>query len=343
MKISATLKGITDSTGRRKVYIRIVDKKKRRFFATTIWIHPKHWNKKVVNHPDAKNLNERIKNLILTAGSEPQELTDLSFKNYANKCLFSWEHSKRASTLKKMASKIKKFNQFFSGRLTEVSPEILDNYVAHCFNLGNQANTVWTDLKAVRIIILKAYREKLIAENPFVIFTMPKYRDPEKVFLSKEQVQKIEDLAYQPTPYKIAAAWFVIACYTGLRYGDLANFSKSKIRDGRMIIYTLKTGHPVSIKLNDKLKNLLKLVQYKPLPYTNEHYNRVIKTIAAICKIKEKISSHTARHTFGTFCASAGISQEVTARLMGHADLKTTAIYYTITGVLIDKEVEKLF
>lgn len=344
MKVSATLKGSLDSIGRRKVYIRIADRYTRKFFATNIWIDPKQWSKgKVINHADSKNLNQRIKDLILSTEVSPVQKTDLYFYKYALDCLNRWEHTKKQSTLNQLRSKIKKFRDFSDSKLSHVTSALLTKYVNHCYSLGNQENTVWTSLKAVRVIINQALKDRAIIENPFLSFTMPRYRDPQKVYLSKPQVEKIEKFAFKETPYRIAAAWFVIACYTGLRFSDQVNFNKGKIRDGRLIIYTSKTGQVVSIPVNEKLKKLFRLVGYKPLPYTNEHYNRLLKAIAAVCKIKLKLSTHTARHSFGTLCASAGISQEVTAKLLGHSSIRVTAIYYQLTGTKIDSEFEKLF
>jgi len=186
----------------------------------------------------------------------------------------------------------------------------------------------------------------MIADNPFQSFSMPKYRDPEKVYLTRDQVDKIEKYVLDkkcPTSYRTAGGWFLISCYTGLRLGDQIAFNKSKIRDGRLIIYTSKTGQVVSMKMNDKLKELFTLIGYKPMPFSQQHYNYLLKALAVICEIGEHISPHTGRHTFGTLCASAGISQEVTAKLMGHQSLRTTGIYYQITGTRIDSEIDKIF
>lgn len=345
MKVSACLRGVPDSLNRKTVYISTYDHGKRKFYATTIRLEAKYWQKKVVGHPDSKNLNERIKALILRY-EQGQEKPEISFHHYALKCLSEWEHTKRESTNSHLQARIAKFKRFTDCRISSITPELLTRYVNHCYSLGNQSNTVWTALKAIRVIINKAYKEKLIADNPFQSFTMPKYRDPARTYLTRSQVGDVEKFVLGkkcPKSYRIAGGWFLIGCYTGLRLGDQIAFHKSKIRDGRLIIYTSKTGQVVSIKVNDKLKELFKLVDYKPMPYSQQHYNMLLKSIAGICEITEHISPHTARHTFGTLCASAGISQEVTAKLMGHQSLRMTGIYYQITGTRIDSEIDKIF
>lgn len=341
MKVSATLKGVVDELGRRTVYIRKSNGTERKFYSTDIKIEPKYWKKKVVSHPNSKRINDKIRSLIISYESGIDK-PDLSFHKYALECLNEWQHSKRPSTLKSIYSKITRFKEFYNGSISFPST-VLTKFVSYCYSKGNKTNSVWVALKNIRLIVRKAHKEKLIAENPFDSFIMPKYQDPQKIYLTKKQVEKIEKKLPRLGNLKIAAAWFLISCYTGLRYSDQKNFNKSKIKDGRLIVYTFKTGKIVSIPLNQKLKELFRLVGYKPVPYENQPYNRMLKAIGALCEIKEHLTCHTARHTFGTLCASAGISQEVTASLMGHNSIRTTAIYYQITGTRIDSEFKKLF
>jgi site-specific recombinase XerD len=344
MTVTATLKGVPDSLGRRTVYIRIADGHKRKFYATAIKIEPKCWDKKVINHPKAKVLNEQIKDLILSYEDQGPGRPK-SFHAYALTCLSGWERNKKPGTIRQLQVAIDKFKKTYSGPV-DLTKNDLTDFVNYCYSISNQENTVYSSLKGIRTIINKALRDKIIREDPFRSFEMPRYRDPAKVYLSKDQVELINTNILNgtiPEDYKTISNWFLISCYTGLRYGDQVAFSRSKIKNGRLVVYTSKTGKIVSFPMNEKLKELFTRVDYKPVAFTNEHYNRSLKVIAAICGIKERISVHTGRHTFGTLCASAGISQEVTASLMGHSSLKTTAIYYQITGERTDREFEKLF
>lgn len=343
MTVSATLKGSLDKFGRRRIYIRLADGNQRKFHATKLRIEPKYWDGKVINHDKAKHINDELRRLIYDYENGKQIIVDKSFHKYAIECIGDWETTRSPETIRQLYSKVSKFKSFADVTLGKISADLLNRYVNHCFSLGNTQNTVWSSLKVIRLIVLKAYREKLIAENPFVSFKMPTYKEGQRHYLTKAQVEEIEKFNDNSGEFKIAATWFLISCYTGLRYGDQRNFNKSKIKEGRLIIYTSKTGQVVSLKMNEKLTSLFKKISYKPLPYTNQHYNRLLAAIAVHCKIKDKITAHTSRHTFGTFCASSGISQETAARLMGHNSIRTTAIYYHITGSKLDAEYDKLF
>lgn len=54
------------------------------------------------------------------------------------------------------------------------------------------------------------------------------------------------------------------------------------------------------------------------------------------------MSSHTARHSFGTFLISADIPIESIAKMMGHSNIRTTQGYARITDNKISKDMDKL-
>ena len=341
MKISATLKGTKDSLGRRTVYIRVADGTHRKFHATHIRIESKHWDKQVKkSHPDHKRINQAIKNLILQYEAGMNQFIHILFSKYVDSCIKEWANSKKPETLRQLKGELGKFSRFFNSYIHRITPDTLKKYEQYCYSLGNKTNSVWKSMKFLRLILRKAKLEKVIGENPFDVYRMPKYTDPEKVYLTKDQVALIDN--FSEGVYKEAGTWFVISCYTGLRFSDMVSFSKKKIRDGRLIIYTSKTGTPVSIKLNDKLKSLFERINYSPLSCTNQHYNRILKAIGAECEI-EDLTGHVARHTCAMMLAKAGVSIEVTAKVLGHQSIRTTAIYYKITGDRIDSELARIF
>lgn len=54
------------------------------------------------------------------------------------------------------------------------------------------------------------------------------------------------------------------------------------------------------------------------------------------------MSSHMARHSFGTFLISADIPIESIAKMMGHSNIRTTQGYARITDNKISKDMDKL-
>uniref|UniRef100_UPI0039E600C6 tyrosine-type recombinase/integrase n=1 Tax=Dysgonomonas sp. TaxID=1891233 RepID=UPI0039E600C6 len=70
--------------------------------------------------------------------------------------------------------------------------------------------------------------------------------------------------------------------------------------------------------------------------------NCYLKEITNICGINKRITSHCARHTFGTLCLTEGMSIESVSKLLGHTKIRTTQIYAQITDQKLSNEMDKL-
>lgn len=352
MKVTAILKGRIDSNGHQPIQIRIADGRKRSYRPTKMKVPQKDFEAGKVkpSHPKASEYNQRLKTLVIQyqaaelKGEKKVPRTDLY--DYLEICLAQWDRIKKDGTLRQIRSQRDKLKEFApSLLLSEVTVDFLYRYQAHRYSLGNNHNTVWTAFKFLRSVIRKAYAEGLVRENPFAVFKMPQYRDPQKVYLTKEEIEEVDKFLKGDCPGELhfIGTWFLIACYTGLRLSDLRAFDRKKnIVGGRLIVHTQKTQDVVSLPLSERLKGYLERIDYKPLGMTGENYNRLLKALMLACGITKKVSSHTARHSAAIMMANAGISQEVTAKVLGHKKLATTGIYYKITGSRIDAELGKL-
>ena len=54
------------------------------------------------------------------------------------------------------------------------------------------------------------------------------------------------------------------------------------------------------------------------------------------------MSSHLARHTFGTMMVSAGVPMESISKMMGHTNIRTTQGYAKVTDDKISEDMDKL-
>lgn len=342
MKVSAILKGVPDQLGRKTIYIRTSSGLKRTFKATTFRVHPKDWNGKVKSsHPNAVFINDSIRIKIFETESFAAEYSDLDLHTYILRCLNEWDKEKRGSTLIQNRSEAKKLKSYTGSiLLSDINLGFLNAYKSYCLS-KYKPNTAWRKLTFLKTILRKAFKEKLIKENPFDSFKMPSYKDPHKIYLTEAQIKVIERFSEKPGPLQLVATWFVIGCYTGLRYSDIQSFNKSKIRAGRLILYTTKTGEPVSLKLNPELIRLFN--RAKSWPHSYETFRAQIRELRSAMKFPEPITPHTSRHSFGALCAAKGIPQEVAMKFMGIKEAKTIAIYYHLAGTTLDKEYKKLF
>ena len=141
---------------------------------------------------------------------------------------------------------------------------------------------------------------------------------------------------------------FIFCCYTGLAYADVQKLRRVDIvigHDGEKWIHTerVKTETatrvpllPQALKIMDAYKDHPQCVnEGKLLPVTpvssNQKMNEYLKEIADRCEINQKMTFHTARHTFATTVTlSNGVPIETVGKMLGHKNLKTTQHYAKI-------------
>lgn len=345
MKTTFILRGNPNQHGQQFVYIRTSDKQKRVHKKTDLLLTPDQFERCSRGKP-LKNETGIYKRFLSLMDEKEDQPDSIDFYKYVRENIRAWDKEKKPGTLRQITSEINKLKVFREDvTLAEITPAFLQGYKEHCYRIGNKGNTVWKTFKFLKMMMRKAEKERLIDQNPFDIFEMPKYKDPPRKYLIVEDLKKIEKLLDKdfPEQIKFCATWFLISCYTGLRYGDAHGFIKKRdIVKNRIIIYTSKTGEPVSMPLTDHVQELFNRIDFKAMHYTNEGYNRLLKIVGELAEIKTPLTSHLARHTAAIRWADAGISQEVVGKLLGQKSLKTTAIYYKISGKRIDQELDKL-
>jgi integrase len=352
MKVTAILKGRIDTNGHRPIQIRIYNGKN--FYKPThIKVLPTQFkNGKVVDHPKSSEWNERIKNLIIQyqaqALKEPEKKKPKVYLfDYVMQCANKWDKIKRSGTIRIYWSQLEKLKGFTPNILiSQIDNNFLYAYQSYLINLGNSQNTVWSSFKFLRTILNDAVKEDVLDKSPFKKFTMPKYTDPNKTYLLPDEIKKIDKFCLQkncPAELFFVGTWFLIGCHTGLRLSDQRAFDKKKnIHAGRLVVKTSKTGELVGLPISEKVKKYFERIQYRPMHYTGEAYNRLLKLVAMGSGIDKRITTHSGRHSAAMMFANAGISQEVTGKILGHTDLRSTRTYYKISNTRIDLELKKL-
>jgi site-specific recombinase XerD len=192
-------------------------------------------------------------------------------------------------------------------------------------------------------MINAAINDKIIAEDPRGKYTARPYVNPQRPFLTSEEIDRIDHFAVttnNPTLRKVAD-WFLFGCYTGLRYSDVKNFDRKKIVNDRIILRTEKKEKDVSIQLHPRLEELLERLQ--PGVFTNQEVNSYLKHIATICNIDKLITFHISRHTFAVYYLTEGGPIETLSEVLGHSSIKTTKIYGKIINPKVDKDMAKVW
>ena len=92
--------------------------------------------------------------------------------------------------------------------------------------------------------------------------------------------------------------YFLFACYTGLRFGDVEQFNTDMIVYNKISIVAEKTNVTVLIPVIEQAKELLLYSNKQFRVIRNQKSNDSLKIIMDKAKIKKNVSFHCARHTF---------------------------------------------
>lgn len=341
-----------DKTGAYPFRIRTTIKRKVTYYSTGIMLKPDQWNgKEVIKHPNKTTLNLVINKKIAEIeaqllesalmGSDMPVKRNIEYKEYALNIISQRKRFETEGTIKHKIAYLNKFDRYKPGiKLQQVNSEVLRGYEEYCLKLGNSGNTVWSSVKNVLTVLNLAEREGLIKK---VRFDRTKYKNPERGWLTMQEIDKLEAYVKKYPNGSLAryANWFLFSCYSGLRYSDLQQFTPDKIKAGKIILRTEKTGTDVSIKIHPRLKECIKRME--PEVYTNQEVNRGLKALADAVGINKKITYHLGRYSFAVnFLENSG-SMEVLSKLLGHSSMKTTLIYGKLTDKRMDAEIENAF
>ena len=279
MKIKAVTRPRKDSKGRVPIYIRISDANKTRYLATGLKVKPKHWNdsrdgkirQNDLDDVDAMNkiIRDKIKelrdeNYRLKAENKPVS-ADLLKKKIVSKettgdfIAYAKQFALRkrrinVQTGRRYDAIISKLESYTGGTLpfNELSVTWLKDYMDWLSDKKNNgANTIHSNMRAIRAILYDAIKEELFPQerNPF--FKL-KLKQP-KVSKTKLTYKEIKDFSEAETGsdfQELAKDLFLISFFTqGMRFRDVAMLRYKNYVDGYIRYELNKTGNDMKVQL----------------------------------------------------------------------------------------------
>lgn len=311
------------------------------YMATEYRVHTTQWDKKrkqVINHENANLINISLRRKIadierdlISRNLEGVRITKkiISGDGGTDKTFASFAREVRADE-----KEINRVQEFEPGvMLSSINVTWLRRYEQHERKRGIAHNTLNTSFKYLRRIMNQAHAEKLIKENPFDAYEIPKYRQTERTYLTKEELQLVMATAAELTGQLRITAWFfLLGCFSGLRHSDWLRFNYDTMVEGQFLkLRAKKNKKHVVLPIGKTLGKILKVVRTLPHPVSNQKCNVMLKAIGSMAKIKKPLTTHVARHSFGYLCASNKIPKSVTAELMG-VHTSTVEVYYHLSG-----------
>lgn len=201
---------------------------------------------------------------------------------------------------------------------------------------GLHNNTASGYFEIFRGGLKKAVKEGVLKELPFGNITGIKKTDPQRDYLTLEEVNKLALTECDCPTLKKA---FLFACMAGLRWCDINAMKWGDIKqDGKHYKLTFRQQKTKSVEylpLSEQAVEILGKFEnseekvFGNLSYTTYGYYKLQKW-GIKAGIEKDITFHIARHTFATLLLNNGTDIYTVSKLLGHKSLQTTQIYAKI-------------
>lgn len=367
-----------NARGQAPIYCRItINGVRGTDFTTNVFCSVDSFNagKQLINNDDIgnmklANMKHRINTIFLELENKGETITPNILRDYLQGkrvlSLTFWqlmieyqEHRLRQvqlgeitdSTLRKCKDTIKNMCMFLTQKQQKQIPlKMVSAKLANEFYYWLQEfKKTGAEYAAKSIQIVKAMFNYAILNDylKFNVLTSIRFKRGQRKrieYLSPEELSILKLHKFSSVRLQQTADLFLIQCYTGFSYADLADFRPTehieKDSKGREWIMKPRAKNgldsvlpyfPEAKMLVQKYTrtDLIGLVLELPV-LSNQKYNSYLKEIGSILGIKTKLTTHIGRKTFGTIALNDGYSIESVSKMLGHTNIKTTQSHYAV-------------
>ena len=267
-----------------------------------------------------------------------EKMTALKGKSYSQPTIIKYRN-----TQLRISQYVKKRYKRNHVLLYELDYDFIDGFETFLKTEFNHAtNTIWKHYQRVSRVVRIALNKGYINRFPFGEYKA-KTEKTELVYLTYEEVKKIEAKVFSIPRLEMVRKTFLFTCYSGLSFKEMENLKPENIitSDGEVFWLSMtrqKTKRPYKVVLLPQAYQLIQDLQvYKTnirkgmlLPIiSNQKYNTYLKEIADQCGIPKTITSHVGRKTFSIGIAlRSSVSIELLSALLGHSSIRVTTDYY---------------
>nr|WP_315455410.1 site-specific integrase [uncultured Prevotella sp.] len=249
--------------------------------------------------------------------------------------------------------------------ISTITEDLIEEYRFFLKKHRLKSSTINNNLYWLSKLMFRAVSRRIIRCNPF---ENAKYEKEEKRirFLQKSDVMKLMAMTMNDRESELARLMFVFSCFTGMAITDMENLEYSHIQtaaDGQRYIRKERQKtkvefvvplHPIAEaiishcrKEQERSEEHLTVKEKGDSLVFQPHCSRSVmgknlSIVGKACGIRQRLSYHMARHTFGTMCLSAGIPIESIAKMMGHASISSTQVYAQVTDRKISEDMDRL-
>ena len=235
----------------------------------------------------------------------------------------------------------------------DITEEFGESFKTFLKNQERRAGYINKCITWLNRLIYIAIDQEVLRCNPLEDVRYEK-KDPAKHrYISKAELKRIMETPMSDSRLELVRRAFIFSSLTGLAYVDMHRLYPhhiGKTAEGRLYIrkQRVKTNVEAFVALHPIAEQILSLYNTTddsqpvfPLPQRDMIWYD-INQIGVTMNLKENLSYHQSRHSFGTLALSAGLSIESIAKMMGHANISTTQGYAQITEQKISEDMDKL-
>jgi len=234
---------------------------------------------------------------------------------------------------------VRRFAEYFDRSPEQLGPEQVRQYQLHLVQERElHPRTVRIQTAALRFLYLRTLKRNYRRDD----LPLPKSPRTLPTILSQDEVARLIEAAASPCHRTILMALYS----TGMRRAELCRLRTEDIDKERMVVH-IRQGKggkdrdvPLSPKLLDQFRAHYRALQHKngwlfpsnqtrysDQPMKDKNIWHACRQAARRAGIAKPVHPHTLRHSFATHLLEAGADLSTIQVLLGHADLRETALY----------------
>ena len=266
-------------------------------------------------------------------------------KGYSKKTIISYEND------------LELFNNYLKeNKMTNIKSidyNTIRKYLGYLHDNKYEASSVSRKISALRSFFKYNIKSNIISNNPMTLISNPKKEKKLPKYLNYEEIEKLLNSIEMDKKEGIQERLIIELLYsTGIRVSELVNIKIKdiKIKENqikilgkgnkeRIVLFGEKAKEIIKIYLNaykedfqGNISNQYLLINKKGKQLTTNKVELIVKDVLRKSALKLNISPHTLRHTFATHMLDSGADLKSVQELLGHENLKTTAIYTHISN-----------
>ena len=239
--------------------------------------------------------------------------------------------------------------------LATLTMDFFDNYRIYFKRKGYALSSTTQNLFWLSRLMYRAVSQQTIRYNPL---EDAKYERVERKirYLGKTDVARILAMPLQNREAEFVRRIFLFSVFTGLAFADVSKLRYCDIETNSAGIryirqHRKKTDVESITPLHPIAEQILSLYPLKDKTEDNPIFatsmSRIqigihLKAVGLACGIRQPLSCHVGRHSFGTLTLEAGVPIESIAKMMEHSSIASTQIYAQITEQKISRDMDRL-